>query len=149
YLLASQHWAAGKIGVVMMIAGIATVAARTPIGALVDWTHRKRSLIVLASATVAIGALAMSFFPVFLSVAVAQTAVGIADAIFPPAIAAISLGIVGPGAFTRRIGRNEAFTHAGTALTAVVAGIAGWLIAPDAVLWLVAALATASIWAAL
>jgi hypothetical protein len=46
YLLASQHWDAGQIGIVMMIAGIATVAARAPAGAFVDWTHRKRSLIV-------------------------------------------------------------------------------------------------------
>jgi Na+/melibiose symporter-like transporter len=104
---------------------------------------------VLASATVAVGALAMSVWPTFLPVAVAQTAVGVADAVFPPAVAAISLGTVGPSAFTRRVGRNEAFTHAGTAATAVLAGIAGWLVAPDAVLWLVAALAFASIWAAL
>jgi predicted MFS family arabinose efflux permease len=104
---------------------------------------------VLASATVAVGALAMSVWPTFLPAAVAQTAVGAADAVFPPAVAAISLGIVGPSAFTRRVGRNEAFTHAGTAATAVLAGIAGWLVAPDAVLWLVAALAFASIWAAL
>jgi predicted MFS family arabinose efflux permease len=149
YLLASQHWDAGKIGVVMMIAGIATVVARAPVGAFIDWTHWKRGLIVAASAIVAIGALAMSFLPTFLPVAVAQSAVGVADAVFPPAIAAISLGLVGPGGFTRRVGRNEAFTHAGTASTAALAGIAGWLIAPDAVLWLVAALAIASIWTAL
>jgi MFS family permease len=147
FLLTSQHWDAGKIGVVMMIAGIATVLARAPFGALVDWTHWKRGLIILASATVALGALGMSLFPSFVSVATAQTAVGIADAVFPPTIAAISLGIVGPRAFTRRVGRNEAFTHAGTASTAIAAGLAGWLIAPGAVLWFVAALAVASIWA--
>ncbi len=149
YLVASQHWDAGKIGIVMMIAGIATVIARAPVGALIDWTHWKRSLIVAASSTVAAGAVAMSLFPTFLPVAAAQTAIGVADAVFPPAIAAISLGIVGPAGFTRRVGRNEAFTHAGTAVTAALAGIAGWLVAPDAVLWLVAVLALASIWATL
>jgi MFS family permease len=149
YLLASRHWDPGKIGIVMMIAGIATVAARAPAGALVDWTRRKRSLIAVASATVAAGALAMSFLPAFLPVAAAQTAVGVADAVFPPAVAAISLGTVGPDAFTQRVGRNEAFTHAGTASTAVLAGITGWLVAPGAVLWFVVALAVASIWAAL
>jgi MFS family permease len=149
YLLASQHWEAGKIGVAMMIAGVATVVARAPLGALVDATRWKRGLIVAASATVAVGALSMSLIPTFIPVAVAQTAVGIADAVFPPAIAAISLGIVGPNAFTRRVGRNEAFTHAGTASTAIAAGVAGWLVTPGAVLWLVAALAVASIWAAL
>jgi Na+/melibiose symporter-like transporter len=63
--------------------------------------------------------------------------------------AAISLGIVGRSAFTRRIGRNEAFNHAGNAFTAIVAGVAGYLIAPAAVLWLVAVLAAASACAAL
>jgi predicted MFS family arabinose efflux permease len=69
YLLASQHWDAGKIGVIMMIAGIATVIARTPLGALVDSIHWKRGLIVAASATVALGALAMSLFPTLIPVA--------------------------------------------------------------------------------
>ena len=149
YLLASQHWEASKIGIVMMIAGLATVMSRTPSGALVDCTHWKRGLVVAASAVVAVGALVTSLFPSFMPVTAAQTAIGMADAIFPPAIAAISLGIVGPKVFARRVGRNEAFTHAGTAATAVAAGMAGWLIAPDAVLWLVAALAVASIWATL
>ena len=149
YLLASQHWEASKIGLVMMIGGLATVIARTPSGALVDWTHGKRGLVVLASAVVAVGTLVMSLFPSLIPVAIAQTSVGMADAIFPPAITAISLGIVGPQAFTRRVGRSEAFTHAGTATTAVAAGVAGWLVAPGAVLWLVAALALASIWATL
>src|SRR5215467_7101068 len=88
YLLTSQHWDAGRIGVVMMIAGLATVVARTPFGALLDWTDRKRGLIVVASATVATGALVMSLFPTFLPVAMAQSSVGLADAVFPSAIAA-------------------------------------------------------------
>ena len=46
YLMSSQHWDATHIGVMMMIGGIATVAARAPAGALVDWTTWKRGLIV-------------------------------------------------------------------------------------------------------
>ena len=149
YLLSSRHWDPGKIGVVMMIAGVATVTARTPFGALVDWTRWKRGLMVAAAVAVAGGALAMSFFPNFWLIAVVQAAIGSADAIFPAAIGAISLGIVGPKMFARRVGRNEAFNHAGNAFTAIVAGIAGWLIAPGAVLWLIAGLAGGSVWAAL
>ena len=96
YLLSSQHWDPGKIGVVMMIAGVATVAARTPFGALIDWTRWKRGLMVTAAVAVAVGALAMSLFPNFWLIAGAQAAIGSADAIFPAAIGAISLGIVGP-----------------------------------------------------
>ena len=63
YLLSSRHWDPGEIGVVMMIAGIATVAARAPFGALIDWT---RALIAIAAVTVAVGAaVAMSLLPNF------------------------------------------------------------------------------------
>jgi len=149
FLLSGQHWDPGKIGVVMMIAGVATVAARAPFGALIDWTRWKRALIVFAAVAVALGAVAMSLFPNFWLVAAAQTVIGAADAVFPAAIGAISLGIVGPQLFTRRVGRNEAFNHAGNAFTAIAAGIAGWLLAARAVLWLVAALGAASILAVL
>jgi MFS family permease len=149
YLLSSHHWDAGKIGVVMMIAGVATVAARAPFGALIDWTRWKRALIVIAAVAVAVGAVAMSLFPNFWLVAAAQTVIGSADAVFPAAVGAISLGIVGPQLFTRRVGRNEAFNHAGNAFTAIAAGVAGWVLAPRAVLWLVAALAATSILAVL
>ena len=129
----------------MMIAGIATVAARTPFGALIDWTRCKRALIVMAAVAVAVGAVAMSLFSNFWLVALAQTVIGGADAVFPAAVGAISLGIGGPELFTRRVGRNEAFNHPGNAFTAITAGIAAWLLTPRAVLWLVAGLAVASI----
>jgi MFS family permease len=113
FLLSSQHWDPGKIGVVMMIAGVATVAARAPFGALIDWTRWKRALVVMAAVAVATGAVAISLFPNFWLVAAAQTLIGSADAVFPAAVGAISLGIVGPELFTQRVGRNEAFNHAG------------------------------------
>jgi predicted MFS family arabinose efflux permease len=149
YLMSSQHWDATRIGIVMMIAGIATVVGRAPFGALVDWTTWKRGLIAVAAAVVAAFAVVMSLFPYFWPVAIAQTVIGASDAVFPSAIAGISLGIVGHKAFTRRVGRNEAFNHAGNAFTAIVAGVAGYLIAPVAVLWLIALLAAASIVASL
>jgi MFS family permease len=149
YLLSALHWEPGTIGVVMTIAGIATVAARAPFGALIDATLRKRGLIVMAAVAVAAGAVTMSVVPNFWLIAGAQAVIGSADAVFPAAIGAISLGIAGPAAFTRRVGRNEAFNHAGNASTAILAGAAGWLLSPRAVLWLIAVLAVASILAAL
>jgi predicted MFS family arabinose efflux permease len=144
YLMSSQHWDATRIGIIMMIGGVATVAARAPAGALIDRTTFKRGVIVLAVAIVAAGAVTLTLWPQFWPAAAAQTLIGACDAAFPPAVAAISLGIVGRRAFTRRVGRNEAFNHAGNAFTAIVAGLAGYLIAPGAVLWLVAALAASS-----
>jgi MFS family permease len=145
FLMSSQRWDAGRIGVVLTIAGVATVLARGPGGALVDAVHVKRTLIAVGALAVAISAAVMALVPQFWPIAAAQVASGIADAIFPLAVAAISLGIVGRGTFPRRVGRNEAFNHAGNAVTAIVAGLAGYFVAPGAVLWLIAALALASI----
>jgi hypothetical protein len=78
-----------------------------------------------------------------------QVATGASGAIFPPAIAAITLGIVGPKAFARRVGRNEAFNHAGNATAAVLAGGTAYFFGPIAVFWVMAAMAVASIVATL
>ncbi len=147
FLMSSEHWDAGSIGIVLTIAGIATVIARGPAGALVDFVTWKRTLIVAGAVAVTAASIAMALDPEFWPVAVAQGVNGVADAVFPVAISAISLGIVGRKDFARRIGRNEAWNHAGNAVTAIAAGVAGYLIAPSAVLWIVAGLAAASVFA--
>jgi MFS family permease len=148
FLMSSQHWDAGQIGIVLTIAGVTTVIARGPGGALVDGVRWKRTLIAVSALAVTSAAAAMALMPTFWSVAIAQVLSGAADAIFPSAVAAISLGIVGRKMFTHRVGRNEAFAHGGNVVTAIAAGIAGYLIDPSAVLWIVAGLALASVFAA-
>src|SRR5882672_7133386 len=117
FLMSSQHWDAGKIGIVLTISGLATAVARGPFGALVDAVRWKRTLIALGVLAVGIAAVAMALIPTFWLVAIAQVLTGAADAIFPSALAAISLGIVGRKMFTRRVGRNEAYNHAGNVVT--------------------------------
>jgi hypothetical protein len=108
FLMSSQHWDAGRIGVVLTIAGVAAVITRGPGGALVDAVHWKRTLIAIGAMAVAIAAVVMALVPQFWPIAAAQAISGVADAIFPSAVAAISLGIVGRKLFPRRVGRNEA-----------------------------------------
>jgi MFS family permease len=148
FLMSSQHWDAASIGIVLTVSGITTALARGPFGALVDAVRWKRTLIAVGVLAVAIAAVSMSLIPTFWPVAIAQVFTGAADAIFPSAVAALSLGIVGRTMFTHRVGRNEAYNHAGNVVTAIVAGIAGYLIDPSAVLWIVAGLALACIVAA-
>ena len=136
-----RHGVSGSAGVALTVGGISTVLARAPAGALVDSLRAKRTPIGAASVLVAVAAIAIALLPSFWPVMAAQAANGAADAVFPAAVAAISLGIVGRARFTARVGRNEAFNHAGNVITAVAAGIAGWLIGPGAVLWMAALLA--------
>ena len=58
---------------------------------------------------------------------------GITSGIVTPAIAAISLGLVGRGAMSARTGRNNAFDAAGNALTAGAMGAAGQYISKSAI----------------
>ena len=149
YLLTEQKWNEASIGAVMSIAGLAGIIAQTPAGALIDVSRAKRGLVIAAAVIVAITCLALPLFPQFWLVAATQAMAGAAAAIFAPALAAIALGIVGPRAFAVRIGRNEAFNHAGNAVSALLAGAAAYFYGPVVVFWLLAAMAFASIFATL
>jgi MFS family permease len=144
YLLTVRQWNEAEIGIVMSISGIVGVLAQTPAGALVDGTHQKRGLVVAASCIVALGSIALIPFSSFAAVAASQAIVGTAGAVFGPAIAAISLGVFGHGEFAARIGRNEAFNHAGNAAAATVAGVSAYFYGPIAVFLLLAVLGAGS-----
>ena len=51
--------------------------------------------------------------------------------------------------FSKRVGRNEGFNHAGNAVSAALAGGLAYLFGPIVVFWLMAALAVLSIGAML
>ena len=145
FLITKQHWNAAEIGIVMTIAGISTMIAQTPAGALIDATKHKRLAIMLAAGIISIAALVVTFVPSFAFVAGAQVMLGGAAAIFPPAIAAIALGLVGPRLFTHRMGRMQGFNHVGNVVAAVVAGALGYFISTAAVFWVISALGVLAI----
>lgn len=145
YLLTVQHWNEAQIGLVMSIAALAGIAAQTPAGALVDHARAKRGLIITAAVIVTLGSLLLPLISNFWLVAATQGLTGAAGSVFAPAIAAITLGIVGPKALAARIGRNEAFNHAGNATAALLAGGLAYVFGPVVVFWLLAAMAIGSI----
>lgn len=149
YLLIDQKWNEASIGIVMSVATLAGIAAQTPAGALIDVSKAKRALVIAAAVAVTAACLVLPLVPQFWLVAVTQALAGTAAAIFAPAVAAITLGIVGPKAFAARIGRNEAFNHAGNAVSAILAGGLAYFYGPVVVFWLLAAMAVASILATL
>ncbi len=143
--LTMRHWDPGRIGIAMSAMGIATVAAQTPAGAFIDRTRHKRLAIAAAAAAVGVGAIAMVLRPTFPTILAAQVLMGASSAIFGPAIAAISLGLVGHACLSRRTGRNEAFNHAGNVVAAVLAMIIGDYIAYEGIFYLLAGMCLATI----
>lgn len=149
WLLTARHWDEARIGLVLTVMGLAGLLAQTPAGAWIDRTRAKRSTVVAAAAVVAVTTMLVTLVPSFWVVLIAKGAMGAAASVFAPALAAISLGLVGQRWLAARIGRNEAFNHAGNVMVAVLAGLAGWLIAPAAPFWLVAITAGCSVVAVL
>ena len=105
YLLTEQKWDEARIGIVMSVATVAGILTQTPAGALVDATRAKRAIMVAAAIIVTAASLSLPLLPGFWPVAISQGIAHAAGSIFPPAIAAIALGVVGHRAFTGRIGQ--------------------------------------------
>ncbi|MFK8250032.1 MFS transporter [Ancylobacter terrae] len=143
--LQQKQWSPGEIGLVMTIGGLAGMVATLPMGALVDSSRAKRAIVVVGSAVVIAASIAILLAPSFGVVAVAQAVNGIAAAALAPAVAGLTLGLVGAGGFDRQLGRNEAFNHAGNIIAAVLAGVLGWWIGLPAVFALMAAMAVGSV----
>lgn len=145
YLLTEKKWDEASIGLVMSIAALAGIIAQTPAGALVDSTRAKRAIMVGAALLVTVPSILLPWMSGFVSVALSQAAAQTAAVVFAPALAAVTLGIFGHKAFTRRIGRNETFNHIGNAVAAAAAGGAAYFWGPTVVFYLLAAMAIGSL----
>ncbi len=145
YLLTEQKWDEASIGVVMSIAGFAGIVAQTPAGAMIDRIRAKRLVMVCAALIVTCASLILPLCPGFWLVVVSQGIAHAAGVIFPPTIAAVSLGIVGHRAFTARVGRNESFNHAGNAAAATIAGGAAYFLGPQVVFYVLVFMTIASL----
>lgn len=153
YLLAvrgpSHGWTEATIGYVMTIAGLVGLAAQTPAGSLIDRSRAKRVILAAATIAITLSCLALPFVSGFVIVTITQSVAAIAGAVIAPALAGLTLGLVGRRAFARRVGRNEAFNHAGNAASAAAAGLLAWWFGPVVVFVLMAVLAVASLVAVL
>jgi MFS family permease len=142
--LSARQFDPAAIGIAMSAMGIATLAAQTPAGGLIDRIWHKRLALVAASLAVGAGSLAMVLRPTLPVIVSSQVVIGIAAAVFAPAITAISLGLVGRRALARRTGRNEAFNHAGNVAAAILAGVIGDFVAYEGIFYLLAAMCVAT-----
>ena len=144
FLKGSQHWDPGAIGLAMGASSIAAAICQMPAGLLVDGSRAKRLLVAVSGLMVALGCLLIVLYPQFWTVIVAQTLLGGASAVIPPAIAALSLGLVGRSLLDGRVSRNESFNHAGNLIAAVLAGTLGKILGYHWIFYLVCGFAVGS-----
>lgn len=118
--LAASGWRPDRVGLALTLGGIVTVLLQTPAGALVDAAHHKRSILSVGILGVALGALALASRTTTIFVGFAEVFIGAAGALLGPAVASITLGIVGQHAFDRQFGRNQGFNSAGNVAAALL-----------------------------
>ena len=137
--LAGYQWNEQSVGLALTVGGIAGIATQTPAGGLVDRLHSKRALITAGVVALAIGSLLIAFFPKFWPVMAAQVLIGGTSSVFIPAVAAISMGLVGHKLFDRRQGRNQTFNSAGNVMAAVAMGLIGYYLSNRGIFFFVVA----------
>lgn len=120
-LTTRRGWSAADAGFAMSMLLLGTVLSQSFTGAWIDKTYHKRRSITVAAIVIALCSVGIYFVPSEASVFALQLVTGVAVTIFPPAIAAISLGLVGRNRLAARAGRNEASFHAGNVTAAGVA----------------------------
>ena len=138
--LTAQHWTQIDIGLVLTVAGLVSLFGQIPGGALIDAVRSERVVAAIGVSMIAAAALIYATFPIFPAVLLAATMQAAASCVLGPAIAAISLGLVGHAAIGERFGRNARFASIGAGLSAGVMGAVGYLFSTQAVFFVTAAL---------
>ena len=131
--LTTQKWTQVEIGFVLSIGGIIGLLGQMPGGAIVDAARSERLVAGLAVSAIGCAALAYALWPIFPVVTAAAILHALASCVLGPAIAAISLGLVGPLAMGERLGRNARFASLGNGSAAALMGATGYLLSNQAV----------------
>lgn len=133
FYLADLGWSKESVGLALATGQIAGVVGQIPGGAITDAIRWKRGYAAVGILMSMGAALILAMAPLFALVFVAQALDGLTAAIVTPAVAAISLGLVGRRAMSSRTGRNYRFAAAGIAITALAQGLIGAYVSKNAI----------------
>ena len=101
--LTAQKWTQGDIGLVLTAGGLIALAGQMPGGAPVDAARSERVLAACAVLAIGASAFLIGAWPVFTVVLAAKLLHSAASCILGPAIAALSLGLVGHSAIAESL----------------------------------------------
>ena len=139
--LTTQKWTLADIGLVLTIGSLVSLIGQMPGGATVDAVRSVRRAAASAVVGIGVSALLLALWPIFIIVVASRVLHAGSSCVLGPAIAAISLGLVGHAAIGERLGRNARFASIGNGLSAALMGAVGYLLSSAAVFFVSAALA--------
>jgi MFS family permease len=139
--LTTQKWTQVDIGLILSVSSIAGLLGQVPGGWIVDAARSKQRAAAIAVIAVGASALLIGSAPVFAAVFAAKLLHVGASSVLGPAIAAITLGLVGHAAVGPRLGRNARFAAIGNGLAAALMGACGYFISAQSVFFVTAVLA--------
>ena len=131
--LTSMAWTQVDIGIVLSLGGLVSLFGQMPGGAIVDAVRSERFVAGVAVALVGASALGFALWPVYIAVLGASVLHAAASCVLGPAMAAISLGLVGHAGMSDRLGRNARYAAIGNGLAAAAMGAVGYWISNRAV----------------
>jgi MFS family permease len=126
--LANEKWPQAEIGLVLSAGSVAALLSQLPGGELLDKVRSKRAVIAIGTGIVIVSALILAFWPRLPLVFIGLVLQGVTGGFLGPAIAAISLGLVGHSALAEQLGRNQRFASTGALVGAALMGIAEYLL---------------------
>jgi predicted MFS family arabinose efflux permease len=126
FLVTAAGWTAAEVGAVLTVSGLLGIALHTPVGALIDATRAKRTLLVGAVAALAACAIAIERMPTGPVVFTADVTMAVLGGVFAPTVAALTLGLVTEHAFPERLARNAVWDRIGNLTIAAIVGVVGW-----------------------
>jgi MFS family permease len=138
--LTTEKWTQTDIGLVLTVGAFVALVGQIPGGAIVDAARSLRQVAALAVAAVGLSAFALAVSPIFAVVFASRILQAGASCVLGPAIAAISLGLVGYKEISARLGRNATFASVGSGLAAAVMGAFAYYISNRAAFILVASM---------
>lgn len=147
--LTANKWTQSEIGMALSVGTLTMMLSQLPAGAAMDAARNKRLAAAAALLAIAGAALILGLWPSRLPVVIAEVLHGFASCALAPAIAAISLALVGRAAMGERLGRNARWGSIGNGIAAALMGACGEYVSRRAVFWLTAALTVPALFALL
>ncbi len=138
--LTTQKWTQADIGLILALGSLAGLLSQIPGGWIVDLAASKRNAAMLAVCGVGASALLIAVMPTFIGLTAATLLHVGASAILGPAMAAITLGLVGSIQLGRRLGRNARYAAQGNGIAAALMGFCGYALSPQSVFYVTALL---------